>query len=204
MFDTYIELLQIILVSYLIGSISAALIIGKAFYKTDIREHGSKNLGGSNAGRILGKKIGILVIILDLLKGFIAVWIISILFGNEAEYIIISGLLVVFGHLFPIYAKFNGGKGVATTGGVLLYFDPILIPIILLIIFIFWLITKYESLATLIAYSYLFVTVLMVGNFPINIIAIIVYVGVFYAYRRNIKAIINQTERKKNIFSKFE
>ena len=157
MADAHIELFIIFLLSYIIGSISPSLLIGKILYKTDIREFGSKNLGGSNAGRILGKKIGIVVIILDFLKGFFAVWLTVLLF-NSNENVALSGLSVILGHLFPLFARFRGGKGVATTGGVLFFIKPILIPISLAMILLFWIISKYESLATLLTFTFLFIS----------------------------------------------
>jgi len=103
--------------SYLLGSIPWALIVGKAFYHTDIRKHGSGNLGGTNAGRILGKKAGIVVIVLDVVKAVIVVAALSFVSPTIA---ILSGLACTFGHCFPIFAGFKGGKGVATTYGYIL------------------------------------------------------------------------------------
>lgn len=204
MIELNITLLIITFCSYLIGSISPAFLIGKYFFRKDIREFGSKNLGGSNAGRVLGKKIGIVVIVLDLLKGFIVVWITSTLTENT-DYVILSGLMVILGHLLPLFTGFQGGKGVATTGGVLLFTHPILIPIGLLIIILFWLITEYESLAMLITYTILLVLTLFTNKIAINIVAAIVYIAILYAHRNNIIAIFQKTEKKKNnIFSKFE
>lgn len=197
--------LYIFTYSYILGSISPSLIIGKIFFKVDIREHGSKNLGGSNAGRVLNKKAGIVVMILDVLKGVLAVWITSTMTNHHPELVMISGLAVIFGHLFPVFAKFRGGKGIATTAGVMLFIQPILIPISLLLLLIFWLLTKYESLATLITYTcLLLVALLFYSSWLIGLFAMVVYLGVLYAHRYNISALIQCTEKKKNIFSRFE
>ncbi len=204
MIELNITLLIITIYSYLVGSLSPSFIIGKYFFQKDIREYGSKNLGGSNAGRVLGKKVGIIVIAIDLLKGFITVWMASTLTKNT-DFIILSGLMVILGHLFPIFTGFYGGKGVATTGGVLLFLQPILVPIGLLMTILFWLITKYESLAMLITYTILLALTLIKNKTAIDIIAVIVYIAILYAHRNNIIAVIQKTEKKKkNIFSKFE
>ena len=107
------------LTGYLLGSVPFALVIGKAFYKTDIRQHGSGNLGGSNAGRVLGKKAGIAVMILDILKVTLAMLLVS-LFTEGEICLIIAGLFSAVGHCFPVFARFRGGKAVATMYGFLL------------------------------------------------------------------------------------
>ena len=106
-----------VLFGYLLGSIPFALVIGKVFYHTDIRQFGSGNLGGTNAGRVLGKKAGISVIILDALKAFIPVGIVSIYSQNASIW---CGLAVCVGHCFPIFAHFKGGKAAASMFGFLL------------------------------------------------------------------------------------
>ena len=106
------------LTGYVLGSVPFALIIGKLFFKTDIRAHGSGNLGGSNAGRVLGKWAGLSVMTLDILKVTLALFISRILFGDEI-FLIISGLFCAIGHCFPVFAHFKGGKAVATMYGFL-------------------------------------------------------------------------------------
>lgn len=106
-----------IALGYILGSIPFALVIGKVFYKTDIRNFGSGNLGGSNAGRVLGKKAGIGVIACDVLKVVLAVGVVSY-FDREAS--IWAGLAACIGHCYPVFAKFHGGKAVATMFGFLL------------------------------------------------------------------------------------
>ncbi|KAB3789399.1 glycerol-3-phosphate acyltransferase, partial [Phocaeicola vulgatus] len=112
-----IKILFAMVLGYLFGSIPWALVIGKVFYKTDVRNFGSGNLGGTNAGRVLGKKAGVTVIILDGLKAFFVVWL-CVLFVPEAA--VYAGMCCCAGHCFPIFAKFKGGKAVATTFGYLL------------------------------------------------------------------------------------
>lgn len=112
------EIISAIIIGYLLGSVPFALVIGKIFYNTDIRNYGSKNLGGSNAGRVLGKKVGVAVMTMDLLKVTMAIFITS-LFAKNENALIISGLSAAFGHCFPIFAHFKGGKAVATMYGFL-------------------------------------------------------------------------------------
>ena len=116
--NTYTELLLIAVMGYLLGSIPFALVIGKVFYQTDIRQYGSKNLGGGNAGRVLGKKAGLSVMTLDILKVTLAVFIASRLQAEEVA-MVIAGLAAATGHCFPLFAHFKGGKAVATMYGFL-------------------------------------------------------------------------------------
>ena len=113
-----IEILTAIVVGYFLGSIPFALVIGKIFYKKDIRQFGSGNLGGSNAGRVLGKKAGLSVMTLDILKVTLAIFIASFFQSKEVT-MVIAGVSAAMGHCFPIFAKFKGGKAVATMYGFL-------------------------------------------------------------------------------------
>ena len=116
--NTYAVYFLIAVMGYLLGSIPFALVIGKVFYQTDIRNYGSKNLGGGNAGRVLGKKAGLAVMTLDILKVTLAVFIASRLQGGEAA-MVLAGLAAATGHCFPLFAHFKGGKAVATMYGFL-------------------------------------------------------------------------------------
>ena len=107
-----------IIIGYLLGSIPFALVIGKVFYKTDIRNYGSKNLGGGNAGRVLGKKAGLAVMTMDILKVTLAIFLMSLIDGSEKT-MITAGLAAAAGHCFPVFANFKGGKAVATMYGFL-------------------------------------------------------------------------------------
>ena len=112
------KLFLIILLGYLIGSVPFALVIGKFFYHTDVREHGSKNLGGGNTGRVLGKKAGVSVMTLDILKVTLVVFLAKVLCGDELS-MICGAMAAAIGHCYPIFAKFKGGKAVATMYGFL-------------------------------------------------------------------------------------
>jgi glycerol-3-phosphate acyltransferase PlsY len=113
-----IEIIIVIILGYILGSIPFALVIGKVFYHKDIRNYGSKNLGGGNAGRVLGKKAGLAVMTLDILKVTLVIFLTSFFFKEEMVSII-GGLAAALGHCFPVFAKFKGGKAVAVMYGFL-------------------------------------------------------------------------------------
>lgn len=113
------EIIAAIVIGYLLGSIPFALVIGQVFYKTDIRNYGSKNLGGSNAGRVLGKKAGLAVMTMDVAKVIAAIFLTSLLAKDQTA-LIAAGLSAAAGHCFPVFANFKGGKAVATMYGFLL------------------------------------------------------------------------------------
>ena len=112
------QLLLCAVIGYLLGSVPFALVIGKVFYKTDIRNHGSGNLGGGNTGRVLGRKAGLAVMTLDILKVSFAVGIASLCPARESA-AVVAGLSAGIGHCFPVFARFKGGKAVATMYGFL-------------------------------------------------------------------------------------
>ena len=141
------ELIILLLIAYLIGSIPSALWVGKLFYKTDIREHGSGNLGGTNTFRVLGKTAGLTVTILDILKGTAAALLPLLpIFDSVTVHPLIPGILAVVGHMYPVFAHFKGGKAVATSGGVLLAYEWPVFIIVLVTFFIALKVTKMVSL----------------------------------------------------------
>ncbi|WP_288158742.1 glycerol-3-phosphate 1-O-acyltransferase PlsY [Faecalibaculum rodentium] len=154
-----------IILGYVLGSIPFALVIGKVFYKTDVRQHGSGNLGGSNTGRVLGSKAGAAVILLDILKVVLAMWIASHVSAAAAIW---TGLACCVGHCFPLFAHFRGGKAVATAFGFLVgisafvFRDPwfFFAPLVMFLIML-WL-YKFVSVASIAAIlcSSLLITVL--------------------------------------------
>jgi len=135
------------LASYLIGSFSSAYVLGKVFLKKDIRNYGSGNAGTTNAVRVFGKKIGAITFILDMLKGVLAVYIGGRLLGYEGK--IIAGIFAVIGHNWPIFFKFKGGRGIATSFGVLisLYWPIAILSFIFFIVVVA--ITRYVSLGSI-------------------------------------------------------
>ncbi|MEQ6353245.1 glycerol-3-phosphate 1-O-acyltransferase PlsY [Lysinibacillus sp. M3] len=191
----------IILCAYLIGSIPSGLWVGKIFYKTDIREHGSGNLGATNTFRILGKKAGIVVTIMDVLKGTAAVLLVALpVFSDVSIHSLILGLVAVVGHMFPIFAGFRGGKAVATSAGVLLGYSW---PLFILLFIAFALtlkITKIVSLtsmiAALVALIYSIVYYFVTGDFALGILVACLFTFIMYRHRANIARIKNGTEPK--------
>ncbi len=137
------------IIAYLLGSIPFALIIGKIGYKIDVREHGSGNLGATNAFRVLGIKAGSIVIIGDILKGTAAVLLPQLFDANV--YPLIIGIIAVLGHTYPIFAKFKGGKAVATSGGMILGINPFLFIIMIATFLLSLYLSKYVSLSSMIA-----------------------------------------------------
>lgn len=191
------ETIIIIVLSYLLGSIPSGLIIGKLFYKTDIREHGSGNLGGTNTFRTLGVKAGMVVTIMDILKGTLAAAL-PFIFGAELHPLI-AGMIAVIGHMYPVFAGFRGGKAVATSGGVLLFYEPLMFVTILVFFFICLYITKYVSLSSILVgvAAVLYAVVFKdVKDIPLIIIVSILAFFVFYRHRANIKRILDKTEPK--------
>ena len=146
-----------ILISYLLGSIPNALIIGKAFFKKDIRQFGSGNLGGSNTGRVLGKKIGLLVMILDLLKAVLAIFLTKLIVNETNPNLInlsiyLSSAAVLIGHCYTCFAKFKGGKAVASTFGILLITNIYIFLISIALYVILLKIFKQVSLSSIIIF----------------------------------------------------
>lgn len=140
------DILYIIL-SYLIGSIPSGLIIGKLFKNTDIRNYGSGNLGATNAIRVLGKELGSIVLIMDLLKGGITILLARLVFNTSLDPMVF-GIFAVVGHIYPIFAKFRGGKAVATSGGIILFYQPLICLIGILAFIITLLLWKMVSISS--------------------------------------------------------
>lgn len=151
-----------ILISYLIGCFSSAYFLGKISKNIDIRSYGSGNAGATNALRILGIKIGVLTLILDVIKGMIAVYIGNIILGFNGQ--LLSSIFVVIGHNWPIFLRFKGGKGVATSLGAILMLNWKAGLLCLLIAIIVILITKYVSLGSIIASASAPIIMLLVSH----------------------------------------
>ena len=189
-------------VGYLIGSIPFALIVGKTIYKVDIRNHGSGNLGGSNAGRVLGSKAGALVIVLDVLKAVIPTLIVLAL--NKTDYAIILGLAIAIGHCYPIFAGFRGGKAVATSFGYIgactltnptLFIFVLIVPLITLYSVIK--ITKYVSLGSLVSLGLAVVlSYILQSNLVLSISFSLLWMFVVFRHWPNIQNLRNHTEKK--------
>lgn len=182
--------------SYIIGSFPTGVVIGKKFYNIDIREHGSKNMGGTNAGRVLGKKAGIIVTVIDIAKLMIPTYLARRYYGIDIAAII--GACGMVGHAYPVFAKFKGGKCVSSYMGVMLVLNPLsaLIP------FAIWNILKY--VLNYVSLSSMIACVLSAFLFkffsPENQIAFYVMLAaaffVIFLHRANIKRLLNGTENK--------
>ncbi|WP_066049610.1 glycerol-3-phosphate 1-O-acyltransferase PlsY [Robertmurraya korlensis] len=190
------EIALIVIVSYLLGSIPSGLIVGKAFYGIDIREHGSGNLGGTNTFRTLGKKAGIIVTAADILKGTLASFLPAI-FGVDGQFDpLIAGMIAVVGHMYPVFANFKGGKAVATSGGVLLACAPIMFIVMVIVFLLSLYITKFVSLSSIIASIVAVIYSVIVWEPMLIIVVSLLSLFVIYRHRANIKRIINKTEPK--------
>jgi glycerol-3-phosphate acyltransferase PlsY len=184
----------IVILAYLLGSIPSGLIVGKLGYGIDIREHGSGNLGGTNTFRTLGVKAGLIVTISDILKGTLAASL-PLLFNVDIHYLLV-GIVAVIGHTYPIFAKFKGGKAVATSAGVLLFYAPVMFLTILAFFFIVLYITKFVSLSSMLAGVSGIVYSLFTKDIPLIIVISLLTIFVIYRHRANIKRILNKTEPK--------
>lgn len=187
------EIISFVL-SYLLGSIPFALIIGQIFYRVDLREYGSRNLGATNAARVLGVKAGIAVAVGDIVKGILAA---SLPYWFQIELNpLLAGAPAILGHCFPIFAGFRGGKAAATTAGVLLFANPLLCLTGFLTfagtIFVF----KYVALGSLFAGVALFIHSLIKGDAVSTIMTGLLIPLLLYVHRSNIKNLINGTEPK--------
>ncbi|WP_174733423.1 glycerol-3-phosphate 1-O-acyltransferase PlsY [Mesobacillus harenae] len=184
----------IIIMAYLIGSIPSGLIIGKVFYKTDIREHGSGNLGGTNTFRTLGVKAGLAVSIADILKGTLAA-LLPIFLGSDMH-VLLAGVFAVIGHMYPIFAGFRGGKAVATSGGILLAAAPYMFLFGVVVFFISLYTTKYVSLSSIFTALAMLIYSLFTGDYILIAVVAMLAFFVIYRHRANIERIRNKTEPK--------
>jgi len=192
------EYIIFFILAYLLGSIPSALIVGKVGYKIDIREHGSGNLGATNTFRVLGTKAGIIVTLADIFKGTIATLIplvVSLFYDIEVSRLLI-GVFAVIGHTYPIFAKFKGGKAVATSGGIILGVNPLLFLIMVLTFLIGLYFSKYVSLASMITGVVASILTLFMKDWFLFVLILALTIFVFYRHRENIKRIRNKTEPK--------
>ncbi len=190
------EYLIVALCSYLFGSIPFGFILTKIFLKKDIRNIGSGNIGATNALRTGNKLTGYATLNLDILKAVIPLIYIKL---NYPDFIFIASLSIFFGHVFPIWLKFKGGKGVATYVGILFSINLIYGFIFIGTWLITFLITRYSSLSSIIA-SLLVPTYLILFENSNSIFFIIMFVLIFYTHRENVKRLKNKEESKTKIY----
>lgn len=204
-----INIAVIIILSYLAGSTPTSIIVGKAVKGIDIRNYGSGNAGGTNSFRVLGWKAGILVVSIDIFKGFAATaWISRLsIFGGPTESSmlvpILAGAAAVTGHCFTVFAHFKGGKGIATSTGILLALFPLPLLISVTAFTVVLLTSGYVSLSSLTAATAFPVTMTVLYLYgsdnigPISLVfSIIIAAFIFYTHRSNIKRLISGTENR--------
>ncbi|MDB5201197.1 MAG: Glycerol-3-phosphate acyltransferase [Ferruginibacter sp.] len=197
--------LLLIVCAYLIGSIPTALLISRKFFGIDIREYGSGNMGATNTFRVLGSRYGTIVMIIDILKGMAAVALYNFLpyyLHNELErtnFMIGLGLSAVVGHIFPIFASFKGGKGVATLFGMIIAIQPVIaiscVGVFLLVLFL----TRYVSLSSILGALMLPICVLWIWNeheVMYRVFALLVASLVIFTHQKNIGRILRGVESR--------
>ena len=185
-----------LLLSYLLGSIPNGLWLCRALWHVDLRQHGSHNIGATNAWRTLGKGPGFLVFFLDMLKGLLAVWLGEILVGTPLV-MILCGVLAIVGHSLSLFLRFHGGKGVATGLGVIL----MLMPKVTLIVFLVWLLlvlaTRYVSLGSIVAAALVPVLALVFGYPALYVVfGVLAAALIIVRHRSNITRLLNGTENR--------
>ena len=191
------ELGLIILLSYLMGSIPFGFILTKIFLKKDIRKIGSGNIGATNVLRTGNKMIGYITLSLDILKAIVPLLIIKF---NQSEFLFISALSIFLGHVFPLWLKFKGGKGVATYVGMLFCINYILGFIFIFSWFIIFIIFRYSSLSSLIASLTIPIYHFYIIDNNNYYFFIILFILIFYTHRENVKRLISNTESKTKIY----
>jgi glycerol-3-phosphate acyltransferase PlsY len=190
------EIILFIIAAYLIGSIPTSIVLAKLFSRDDIRKSGSGNIGATNASRIHGKKFGALTFLGDLLKGFLPVWAGTLIFDSPLFFTAI-GLAAFLGHLFPVYLKFKGGKGVATAFGIFLYLAPLVILIELVIFVLVTFLWRYISLASLAASASLPLLLFAFSSPPpVILLSFVMGILIFIKHSTNIKRLIKGTESR--------
>lgn len=188
----------LMITAYLFGAIPSGVWIGKIFKNIDVRNYGSKNSGATNCYRVMGAKLGLLVLLCDILKGLIPMVIISKYLGNSNS-IIIFALIIILAHTYSCFISFKGGKGVATSLGVFLFLAPYAILILIVAFFLVLFTTRYVSLASIISAVLLPVAVFLTDktdNIYLFILSLLIGMFVIYRHKTNISRLLSGTENK--------
>ena len=201
-----VEIILFVLLAYLTGAFPSAVWVGKTFYNTDVREYGSGNAGATNTFRVLGKGAGIPVLFMDILKGWLSVSYVSFISNADAlspelffENQLAFGIAAVIGHLFPIYTGFRGGKGIATMLGLLIGLHPMAALFSFVVFFVVFLISKYVSLASILAslaFPLLVILILEPSTSSLNLFAIFVPILSLITHQKNIERLVRGKETK--------
>ena len=204
--------LLLVLTSYLLGSFPTAVWVGKIFHGIDIREHGSNNAGATNTFRVLGNSWGWIVLIIDISKGYVAatipLFLTNFYLGFKDEvliYQLIASFCVIVGHVFPVFANFRGGKGVATTLGIILAINLDTALISLAIFLIVFMLTSYVSLGAIIAsvvFPFISFFAMKEDARIMIIFSILVALIVLFSHRKNINRLMRGEENKINFFGR--
>ena len=185
------------IISYLMGSVPFGFILTKIFLKKDIREIGSGNIGATNALRTGNKIIGYSTLVLDILKAVAPVIYVKIFYQ---DFLYIASLCAFLGHVFPIWLKFKGGKGVATYVGILFAINNYFGIIFIISWFVTFFISKYSSLSSLVGAASIPIYLLILTQFDQGIFFTIMFVLIFFTHRENIKRLKNKEETKTKIY----
>ena len=185
------------IISYLMGSVPFGFILTKIFLKRDIREIGSGNIGATNALRTGNKTIGYSTLVLDIFKAVAPVIYVKVFYQ---DFLYIASLCAFLGHVFPIWLKFKGGKGVATYVGILFAINIYFGIIFAISWFITFFISKYSSLSSLVGAASIPIYLLILSQFDQGIFFTIMFVLIFFTHRENIKRLKNKEETKTKIY----
>ncbi|EEO6614663.1 glycerol-3-phosphate 1-O-acyltransferase PlsY [Listeria monocytogenes] len=192
-----INLILLSLLAYVIGSIPSGLWIGKIFYKKDIREFGSGNLGATNSFRVLGIKAGSIVTVMDILKGTVATLLPFFFQLNvDHHFWLLTGAFAIIGHSFPLFAGFRGGKAVATSAGLILAYAPLLFVAALVVFLVTLKLSKYVSLSSMIGALAALIISLFMGDWILIVLVACIALFVIWRHRANITRIRNGEEPK--------
>lgn len=197
----YLITISFILAAFIIGSIPNGFILGMLIKRIDVRQHGSGNVGATNVFRVLGWKLGLAALILDMLKGLLVVTAARIIFPDSTYIILASGISAILGHIFSIFLRFKGGKGVATSAGVFIALAPLASAVALVCFILTLLLTKYVSAGSITASLALVIAQLIIylnraAAVEYLIISIIAAAFIIIKHISNIKRIINGTENR--------
>jgi len=203
-----ITILSAILLGYLLGSIPTGVWAGLTLKKIDIRQHGSKSTGATNVFRVLGAKLAVGVLIVDVAKGFLAAYLCSRLnFGDtlltSSQLAMVAGVAAILGHLFPIFARFKGGKGVATGAGMLLFLAPLEVGFAILIFVVTVWLTRFVSLGSILATFFISISLIIekyhfgfpLGNEMIGLAVVLLGIIIF-THRANINRLLHGQENR--------
>ncbi len=201
-----IVIFAVAIAAYLIGSVNFGIIVSKIRHKKDVRDYGSGNAGATNTLRTFGKTSALIVMLGDMLKGAVVIWISKYAltgFALSQYFVYVAGVAVLLGHIFPVFFGFRGGKGVSTTAGIMLAFSPVTFLILLAVFIIVLCISKYVSLSSITAvilYAPVNALIYYLMNKTVNcmeiIFPIIVAVIVVFLHRQNIVRLIHHNESK--------